>query len=273
MSLSRVWNVSSLLVIVVLFLAACAPGAPSTPAAATEAAGDTSQAAAAAKTKVKIGTHAEYHPFEFVDEANQIAGFDVDLLNALAEQAGLQLEWVNTKWDGIFVALASGEFDLVASAVTITDERKQTVDFTDPYFNAGQIIAVRQGNDAIKSVDDLKQGVKVGVQLGTTGDSYISDKTESQVERFAELPMALQALGDNDVDAVVGDAPTMANYVKANPDLKAMLVGKPFTDEFYAIAVNKARPELTDALNRALADFKATGKYDQIYNKWFGPGQ
>lgn len=260
----RLSALSGLFLVVMLLVAACAP-APATPTTADPAAAD-----APAKTKVKIGTNAEYQPFEFVDENNQIVGFDVDLLNALAAEANLELEWVNTKWDGIFVALASGEFDAVASAVTITDERKQTVDFTDPYFNAGQILAVLKDNTAIASMEDIAEGTKVGVQLGTTGDIYVTDNTQAQVERFDELPMALQALANKDVAAVVADAPTLADFLKANPELNAMIVGEPFTDELYGIAVNKEKPEILDALNEALATVKANGKYDEIYNKWFG---
>jgi len=262
----RFGTLFALFVAVMMLMAACAP-APAAPAA--ETAGE----AAPAKVKVKIGTNAEYQPFEFVDANNQIVGFDVDLLNALAEEANLELEWVNTKWDGIFVALANGEFDAVASAVTITDERKQTVDFTDPYFNAGQILAVLNDNTTIKTIEDVAEGTKIGVQLGTTGDIFVTDNTKAQVERFDELPMALQALANKDVEAVVADAPTLADFVKANPELNAMLVGEPFTDELYGVAVNKGKPEILEALNTALATVKANGKYDEIYNKWFGAEQ
>jgi polar amino acid transport system substrate-binding protein len=254
------------LTILVLALGACAAPA-ATPAAAP------ADGAPAAKIKVKIGTNAEYRPFEFVDENTNIVGFDVDLLNALAEEAGFELEWVNTKWDGIFVALASGEFDAVASAVTITEERSQAVDFTDPYFNAGQTMAVAADNATLTGPDGLVEGVKVGVQLGTTGDIYVSENTKAQVERFDEVTMALQALANKDVDAVVADAPTVADYIKSNPNFKAKIVGEPFTDEFYGIAVNKNKPEIRDAFNKALATIKGSGKYDEIYNKWFGAGQ
>jgi polar amino acid transport system substrate-binding protein len=208
-----------------------------------------------------------------VDEGNNIIGFDVDLLNALAAEAGLEIEFVNTKWDGIFVALANGEFDAVISAVTITDERKQTVDFTDPYFNAGQVLAVLEDNTTVTGLDSVTDQVKVGVQLGTTADIFLTDNTPAQIQRFDELPLALQALANRDVDAVVAELPVLGDYLKANPDLNGKIVGEPFTDELFGIAVNKGKPEVLAALNDALATIKGNGVYDQIYAKWFAAGE
>ncbi len=256
----RSWFIIALLGLALL-VAACAP--PATPVAPAE------QAAPAEKITIKVGTNAEYPPFEYVDESGNIVGFDVDLINALAERAGFDVELVNTKWDGIFAALAAGEFDVVCSAVTITDERKQIVDFTDPYFNAGQSIAVLASNDEIKSVEDLK-GKRIGVQLGTTGDIEASKIEGAEVKRYEEITLAFQALANGDVDAVVNDTPTSAAIIKANPEINAKIVGEPFTNEFYGIAVNKNKPEIRDALNKALAEIKADGTYDKIYQKWFG---
>lgn len=232
------------------------------------AAAETSESGAA--MSIVVGTNAEYQPFEFVDENGDIVGFDIDLMNALAEAANLEIEYVNTKWDGIFVALAGGEFDAVISAVTITEERQEVVNFTEPYFNAGQGIAVQVDNDTIASVDDLTGDVTVGVQLGTTGDFYITDETDAEVARFDETPLAITALANGDVDAVVADAPTLADYIRANPDLNLKVVGEPFTDELYGIAVNKDLPDVLAALNDALEQIQSDGTYDAIYDEWFG---
>jgi len=217
---------------------------------------------------VKIGNNAEYPPFESVDASGKIVGFDPDIIAAIAKAAGFEFELINTRWDGIFVALASGEFGAVISAATITDERKQTVDFSDPYFNAGQMIAVKQGSP-IKTPADL-DGKKVGVQLGTTGDIWVSDNTKAEVVRYDEITLAFQALGNGDVDAIVNDGPTSADIIKANPELGATLVGEPFTEENYGIAVSKDKPELLAAINKGLAAVKASGEYDKIYETWFG---
>ena len=218
--------------------------------------------------KLKVGINAEYPPFEMVDEAGNIIGFDPDLFDAIAKAAGFEFESINTRWDGIFVALASGEFDAVISAATITEERAQTVDFSDPYFNAGQMIAVRTDETRIKGPEDLA-GKKVGVQLGTTGDIWLTEQTKAEVVRYDENTLAFQALAAGDVDAAVADGPTAIEIVKANPEMKLKVLPGVYTEEQYGIAVRKERPEVLAAINAGLAAVKASGQYDEIYNKWF----
>ena len=219
--------------------------------------------------EVKIGVNAEYPPFEFVDEQGNIVGFDPELLVAIAEEAGIEYEFVNTRWDGIFVALASGEFDAVMSAATITEERAKTVDFSDPYFDAGQMITVRADATDISGPDDLA-GRKVGVQLGTTGDIWLSEETKAEVVRYDENTLAFQALANGDVDAAVADGPTAIDIVKANPEMKLKVLDGVYTEEQYGIAVNKDRQDLLEAINKGLAAVKASGKYDEIHAKYFG---
>ena len=220
--------------------------------------------------KVVVATDAAFPPMEFVDENKEIVGFDIDLMNAIAERAGFEIEWVNTRWDGIFVALASGEFDAVSSAATITDEREEIVDFSNPYFNAGQMIAVLEDRaDEIQSPEDLP-GLKVGVQSGTTGDIASSEIDGVEVVRYDEITLAFQALANGTIDAIVNDGPVSADIIAKNPELGAVMVGDPFTDEFYGIAVQPDMPELLDAINNALAELIADGTYNEIHNKWFG---
>jgi peptide/nickel transport system substrate-binding protein len=219
--------------------------------------------------KLTIGMNAEYPPFEMVDEAGEIVGFDADLFDAIAKAAGLEFEFVNTRRDGIFVALASGEFDAVISAATITEERAKTVDFSDPYFNAGQMIAVRASETQIMVAEDLASK-KVGVQLGTTGDIWLTEQTEAEVARYDENTLAFQALAAGDVDAAVADGPTVIEIVKANPEMKLKVLDGVYTEEEYGIAVRKDRPEVLAAINAGLAAVKGLGMYDEIYDKWFG---
>jgi peptide/nickel transport system substrate-binding protein len=219
-------------------------------------------------TKIRVGTNAEYPPFEFVDETGRIVGFDPDLMAAIAKAAGFEVEWVNTRWDGIFVALASGEFDAVMSAATITEERKQTVDFSDPYFNAGQVLSVKIGSP-YQTPADLA-GKKIGVQLGTTGDIWATENTQAEIVRYDEVTLAFQALANGDVDAVIADGPTSVEIIKANPEMNIQVVGEPFTEEYYGIAVNKNKPEVLAAINAGLKAVKESGEYNKIYEKWFG---
>jgi len=219
--------------------------------------------------KVLVGTNAEYPPFEFVDEEGNIAGFDPELMTAIAEAAGFEFEFVNTRWDGIFVALASGEFDAVISAATITEEREEMVDFSDPYFDAGQVIAVRADEAEIAGADDL-EGKRVGVQLGTTGDIWLTDETGAEVVRYDENTLAFQALANGDVDAAVADSPTAAELVKANPEMNLKVLPEVYTEEQYGIAVNPERQDVLAAINEGLAAVKASGTYDEIYDKYFG---
>jgi polar amino acid transport system substrate-binding protein len=244
------WILLALLTIGTLVLSACGGGAESL-------------------GTVTIGTNAEYPPFENVDEDGNIVGFDVDLMTAIAKEAGFEFEWVNTRWDGIFVALASGEFDAVISAATITAERAETVNFSDPYFDAGQVIVVRADETEIEGPDDLS-GVPVGVQLGTTGDIWLSEKTEAEVVRYDENTLAFTALANGDVDAAVMDSPTAAEIVRANPEMDLKVLPGVYTEEQYGIAVNMERDDLLNAINEGLAAVKASGEYDEIYDKYFG---
>ena len=217
---------------------------------------------------VTIGSNAEYPPFEFVDEEGNMTGFDIELMKAIAEEAGFEYEFVNTRWDGIFVALASGEFDAVISAATITEERSEMVNFSDPYFNAGQRLAVRADETEIMGPDDLA-GKKVGVQLGTTGDIWLTDNTEAEVVRYDENTLAFQALANGDVDAAMADGPTAVDIVKANPEMDLKVLEDVYTEEQYGIAVNPERDDVLAAINEGLAAVRESGKYDEIYDKYF----
>lgn len=230
-----------------------------------------STAPAAAKTYV-VGTDASYAPFESQNQNGEIVGFDIDVVKALAAKGGFEVKFVNTPWEGIFNTVAQGDRDFLVSAITITDERKQTMDFTDPYFDAHQLIAVRQDSSVAK-FDDLKP-LKVGVQTGTTGDEVISQlqgKTSTNIKRFESTPLALQELMAGGVDAVVADNGVVENYIANNSGSKFKFVNDPaFQPEHYGLAVRKGNTELLGKLNQGLADIKADGTYDKIYSQYFG---
>jgi len=217
-----------------------------------------------------VGTDAAYPPFEFTDENGEIVGFEIDLLNAIAADAGFEVQFVNAIFDTIFTALAEGEFDMVMSAATITEEREEIVDFSDPYFNAGQSIVVRADlAETVATPEDLV-GLKVGVQRGTTGAEYASNIEGIEVSEFDDITIAFQALKNGDVDAIINDDPVSADILANNPDIEAVIVGEPLTDEFYGIAVQSGNTELLDSINTSLANIIASGQYAEIYMEWFG---
>ena len=257
-----------------LLLAACGKKEEPAPAAAPAAA-PTPVASAPAPEPAKVyvvGTDAAYAPFEFQNEKGEIVGFSIDLLQAVAAKGGFEVKFVNTPWEGIFNALQQGDRDLLISSITITDERKQTMDFSNPYFDAFQLIAVKATSKVAK-FDDLKK-LKVGVQTGTTGDEVVTKlqgKNSANVKRFESTPLALKELEAGGVDAVVADNGVIINYVTNNAGANFKTVSdSAFAPEQYGIAVKKGNAELLEKVNKGIAAIKADGSYDQVYAKTFG---
>ncbi len=240
-----------------------------------ESATTSSSAASAPTTAARIytvGTDAAYAPFESQNEKGEIVGFDIDIVRAVAAKAGLSVKFVNTPWEGIFNALKQGDRDLLVSSITITDERKQSMDFSDPYFDAHQLIAVK-ADSKVERFEDLKT-LKVGVQTGTTGDETISKlqgKNSTDIKRFESTPLALKELETGGIDAVVADNGVVVNYVRNNAGNRFKTVNDPaFAPERYGIAVKKGNAELLAKLNQGLAAIRADGSYDRIYASYLG---
>jgi polar amino acid transport system substrate-binding protein len=254
-----------------LLLAACGKKAETPAPAPVASAAASAPAPAPAKVYV-VGTDAAYAPFESQNEKGEIVGFDIEVLQAVAAKAGIEVKFVNTPWEGIFNALGQGDRDMVVSAVTITEERKGTMDFSDPYFDAQQLIAVKE-NSKIAKFADLKK-LKVGVQTGTTGDEAVTKllgKTSTNIKRFESTPLALKELESGGVDAVVADNGVVIHYVANNPGGKFKTVSdKEFVPEQYGIALKKGNTELQGKINKGLADIRADGTYDKIFTKYFG---
>lgn len=271
LSTRRFLQASALLITGVL-LSACSKKAEApAPAASAPAAAASAPAPAPAKVYV-VGTDAAYAPFESENPQKEIVGFDIDVVKAVAQKAGIEVKFVNTPWEGIFNTLGSGDRDLLVSAITINDERKQTMDFSDPYFDAYQLIAVK-GTSKVSKFDDLKK-LKVGVQTGTTGDEVVTKlqgKNSTNIKRFESTPLALKELEAGGVDAVVADNGVVINYVANNAGSKFKTVSdKSFQPEQYGIAVKKGNADLLGKINKGLADIKADGTYDKIYAQYFG---
>jgi polar amino acid transport system substrate-binding protein len=222
--------------------------------------------------KITIATDATFPPMEMVDESKAIVGFDIDLMNAAAKAGGFAVEFKNTAWDGIFAGLDNGKYDAVMSSVTITDDRKKTMDFSTPYVNAGQILTVRTETDGVESLADLK-GKTVGAQIGTTG-AFEIDKVKDQYKitekTYDEAGLAFADLANKRIDAVVIDTPVAANYALQAAEYKGKLkmVGKAFTEEYYGVAVKKGNAKVLDVINAGLKKVLDAGDNKAIEDKW-----
>jgi ABC-type amino acid transport substrate-binding protein len=212
-----------------------------------------------------VGSDVPYPPFE-QGKAPNYTGFDVELVEAMAERIGRTAEFQDTSFDTIFRDLAQGKFEMVASATTITPEREENVDFTDPYYLSEQALLVKEGSD-LSSVEDL-QGMTVGVQQGTTGQEFSEEETGAdEVRAYPEGPDAVNALNAGTVDAVVIDLPVAEDAVSKQGGVE-IATSIP-TDEQYGFVVAQGDEELLAELNEALKEIKDDGTYAEIYEKWF----
>jgi arginine/lysine/histidine/glutamine transport system substrate-binding/permease protein len=225
-----------------------------------------SQTATAGKT-IKVATEPAFPPFESKGSGNELVGFDIDLIKAAGQAAGLTIEFQSLPFDGIIPGLQANTIDAAISSITITPERAQAVSFSRPYFRAGLAIAIRQDNTTITNLDSLK-GKKIAVQIGTTGSKKAKSISGAQVREFDSAPLALQELANGNVDAVINDAPVTIEAIKSGNIKGLKVVGQLLTEEYYGIALPKNSPNL-NAINTALAKIISDGTYAQIYKKWF----
>ena len=258
-------------------MAGCGSSAKETTAAAAEtttaAAAETTTAAettaaAAETTKAEggtliMGTNAEFPPYEFRD-GDKIVGIDVEIAQAVAEKMGMTLEIEDMAFDAVIPSVTSGKIDFGAAGMTVTEERKQSVDFTDTYATSTQVIIVKNDSD-ITNLDGLKNKI-IGVQLGTTGDILAGDIEGATLERYNKGMEAVQSLTQNKVDAVVIDDATAKAFVSNNEGIK--ILEEKLSDEEYAIAVKKGNTELVENMNAAIKELKESGKLDEIVAKY-----
>lgn len=217
--------------------------------------------------KVRVVTDAIWPPFETLDETSkQPVGFDVDLMNAIAQKEGLQIELVNAPFDSALDGLSQCQYDAAISAITITDERKKSMLFSDPYFAAGLIVIVNISNTDIKSKDDLS-GKKVGAMLGTTGAFEAKKILNVQLSAYDTTDEPFLDLMNGHIDAVIADNPLAIGVVGKNPT-KIKTVGPVFTNENYGVAVCNKRPDLLAKINQGLAAVKGDGEIDELVKKW-----
>lgn len=214
-----------------------------------------------------MATNAEFPPYEY-HEGDEIVGIDAEVAALIAEELGMTLEIEDMAFDSVLAAVQSGKADIAMAGITVTDERKMVVNFSDTYTKATQLVIVAEDSE-IASPDDLI-GKTIGVQLGTTGDIYAGDVEDATVERYSKGFEAVQALMQGKIDAVVIDGEPAKVFVEENEGIK--LLDEAFTEEEYAIAVSKDNEELLEQINAALVTLEENGKFDEVLAKYIGDG-
>lgn len=216
-----------------------------------------------------VATDSSYVPFEFLDtETGEMVGFDIDLINEIADRVGFEIDLEVVEFDGIVSGMGTGRYDIGIAGMTITEERAENFDFSDPYYDAGLILAVRADEEEIQSIDDV-DGRPVATRAATTSETYLMENTDAEVRTFPEIVNAYQDLVAGRVDAVIYDVPNVLYYIENEAIGEMKAIGDTLTGEQYGIAFPQGS-ELVDEVNAALAEMMEDGTYGDIYEEWFG---
>ena len=234
---------------------------------------DSSSAASSAASGdkvLRVGTNADFAPFEFQDEngSTEYQGFDMDLIRAVAKEMGYTADIQNINFDGLIPAMESGNIDIIASGMTINDERKGQVEFSDPYYTSGLTIVVPK-DSPIKGFADLK-GKKIAVQIGTTSMKEAQKIEGADVKALNSSADTFMELKAGNVDAIINDMPVNDYYITKTGATDVVRLDEKLTSEEYGFAMKKGNTELAEKVNAALKTLKENGEYDKIYQKWFG---
>ena len=224
---------------------------------------------AASDGTLTVGTNAEFPPFEYVNDSGAPDGFDIALINAIGEKMGVKVEVENMDFDALVASIGS-KIDVAIAGMTVTEERKQTVDFSDPYYEAVQYVIVKK-DSTIATADDLK-GKNIGVQLGTTGDFLVEDIEGATAAQYQKAVDAVNDLLNDRVEAVIIDKNPALVFTAKYADQLVALEGSAFNfeQENYAIAMPKGDKELADAINKALKELKEDGTFDKLVADYIG---
>jgi len=219
-----------------------------------------------------VGTNPTFAPFEYQDEDGNMVGFDLELMEAIAADQGFEVKFKSLEFDALTAEIGNGSIDIIASGMSITKERQEVVDFSEPYIDASLSVVVAEDNDEITGVDSLK-GKVIAAQIGTTGadQCYALQEqgivSESNVKILQDYDLCFLELTNGSVDAVINDIPVTQAYMAANPG-QVKMVGESLADDKYGFAVDKGNTELLEKINAGLANVKASGTYDELLIKY-----
>ncbi|SFD39690.1 glutamine transport system substrate-binding protein [Lentibacillus persicus] len=250
-------------------LAACgSDGGEADGSSDSESGGSGDESSGELKDSYVLATDSSFVPFEFKEDGEYV-GFDIDLINAIADEAGFDLEMEVTNFDGIIPGLQTGSFDLAIAGIGITEERAKKIDYSDPYFESGLAIGVSEDNEDIQGIEDL-EGKTIATRLGSTSAAYIDENIDgAEASQFEQLDQAYLAVENGSADAILYDDPNVRYYIQTQGD-SLKVVGDLYQAEDYGIAISKGNDALVSAINDALAEIRDNGTYDEIYAKWFG---
>ncbi|MDR9792424.1 cystine transport system substrate-binding protein [Aeribacillus composti] len=224
------------------------------------------------KGEITVGIMGTYAPYNFMNENKEYDGFDVDIAKELAKRLGVKANFVAQEFSGLIPGLQKGKFDILVSQVTITDERKKQIDFTEPYITNKVKVIVREDNNDIKSVNDFK-GKTIGVGLGTNDEAYLRNELlpkvgDFKINTYDDVITTLKDLDAGRIDATINNVYALKPVIEEN-GYKIKAVGDPIKEDQAGVAVKKGNKELVNALNKALKEMKEDGTYKEIYVKWF----
>jgi cystine transport system substrate-binding protein len=223
-----------------------------------------------ARGVLRVGIEGTYPPFNYQDENGALVGFEIDFANAVARQLGVKAEFMPTKWEGILAALDSDRLDVVINQVTITPERRQKYDFTEPYTVSGIQIITRTADAKKLDSPQALAGKRVGVGLGTNYEQWLKEHApEARVETYGDDPTKLQDLMVGRIDAILNDR-LMAAYLVKQSGGRLAAAGQPFAKQEAGVALRKGHPDLLAALNKGIDALRSDGELAKISTKWFG---
>ena len=223
-------------------------------------------AACSKPASIKIATDATFAPFEYTNDAGDLVGFDIDLMNAIAEKAGFEFEWVNVPFDSVLAGLSECQYDAAIAAISISDERKQAMLFSAPYLDAGLVVVVNTETTDIAGIDDLT-GKSVAAQLGTTGEMTAQEIEGVDYKPYDSYELAFLELANKGVDAVIADNPLAMGYIAANPE-KIKAVGDILNNEQYGIAICKNNADLQAKIDAALKELIDSGYVAELAGEY-----